>query len=172
MSRDRQSLEQRLKIQEDWREIVTLKARYVYACDGFRGGPTHDYDGVAACFTEDGVWDPTPLLPRVVGRQAIRDMIKSHQTMPFAMHNAVNPLIELNGDTATGKFNVIVAVTSAERKAYWVFAHYEDEFVRTQEGWRIKYLRALVDAYAPYETGWGALSPPTQDRHAELTKGS
>ena len=99
-------------------------------------------------------------------------MIKSHQTMPFAMHNAVSPIIKVNGDTATGKFNVICMVTSADRKAFWVFAHYEDEFVRTPEGWRIKYLRALVDAYAPYETGWAAMPPPSEDRHAALTKGT
>ena len=170
MKETTRSVEERLQLLEDIQEINTLKARYCHACDGFRGGPTHDYEGVAACFTEDGVWDPTPLLPKAQGRQAIREMIRSHQTMPFAMHNAVNPVIEVAGDTPTGKFNVIVMVTSADRKAHWVFAHYEDQFVRTPDGWRIQYLRALVDVYASYETGWAAaLSPPSENRHADLT---
>lgn len=145
-----------------------LKARYCRACDGAPGA-THDYEAVANLFVEDAVWDASPIFPIQKGRDAIRSHIKVFTAMPFAMHNAVNPVIEVNGDSATGTFNIIVMVTSAEQQAYWVFAMYDDTFVRTPEGWRFKKLRATVTAYAPYETGWAKAAVPSTNRVDQLT---
>jgi hypothetical protein len=36
----------------------------------------------------------------------------------------------------------------------WTTAFYEDEFVRTPEGWRIKSLRCTASAIAPFGQGW------------------
>ena len=56
------ALERRLQRLEDIEEISKLKARYCNFVDGGWDRPTHDYDGVASIFTDDGVWEAIPTI--------------------------------------------------------------------------------------------------------------
>ena len=85
------------------------------------------------------------------------------------MHHASNPCVEVDGDTANGRWNVIVMVTSPKTQAFWLTAVYHDTFVRTPAGWRFKILKATIAAYAPYEAGWAKSQVPTTDQTGELT---
>ena len=165
------TLEQRVKVIEDTLEIMKLKARYCTACDGGWDGPTHDYDALANLFVEDAIWDSTPLVPLLEGREAIRSFMKTMQAAPFAMHHATNPIIDVNGDSATGRWNLILLLTTAENKATWVGAVYNESYVRTAEGWRFKHLKATIATYAPYESGWAAVSVPATSQLGQIAGG-
>ncbi len=94
-----EELEQRLRVLEDLEEIKQLKARYAALCDN-----GYDCDGIAALFTPDGVWDGGDL-GRAEGRGAIRDFfVKAPKAFPFAIHHVMNPIIEVSGDTARGRW--------------------------------------------------------------------
>ncbi len=147
-------LEKRLRLLEDIEEISKLKARYCNYVDGGWDRPTHDYDGVASIFTEDGVWEAVPTI-HVETRQGIRDYFKRAQNIPLAFHRITNPIIEVDGDKAKGNWHVLVALTQPNGKAVWIGGIYNDDFVRTPEGWKFQKLSFTFAFHVPYEKGWG-----------------
>lgn len=151
-----QSLEQRVQVIEDRHEIAKLKARYVNLNDGGWNGPTHtDPQAVADMFTEDGVWDGRPSTPLAKGRDAIRTIFENFGVVPFVVHYVTNPIIEVDGDTATGHWHALVAMTVPGGQALWTFGYYIEDYVRTGEGWKFRTMRFDTAATTPYEVGWG-----------------
>jgi hypothetical protein len=147
-------LERRIRVLEDIEAISKLKARYCNYVDGGWDRPTHDYDGVASIFTEDGVWEAIPTI-RAETREGIREYFRKAQDIPLAFHRITNPIIEVDGDRATGNWHVLVALTHPNGKAVWIGGIYNDEFVRTPEGWKFKKLSFTFAFNVPYEKGWG-----------------
>lgn len=148
------ALEKRVQLLEDIEEISKLKAAYCNAVDGGWDRPTHDYDAVASIFTDDGVWEAVPTI-RAETREGIRDYFKKAQNIPLAFHRISNPIIKVDGDQATGNWHVLVALTQPNGKAVWIGGIYNDDFVRTREGWKFKKLGFTFAFNVPYEKGWG-----------------
>lgn len=149
------TLEERVQILEDREAIVQLKARYVNYNDGGWKGPTHtDPKGVADLFVEDGVWDGRPNSGYAKGRDEIISLFEGFGAVPFIVHYVTNPVIEIDGDNATGHWHAIVTATMPGDQALWILGLYIDEYVRTPEGWKFKSLRFESAATAPYEQGW------------------
>lgn len=150
------TIEQRLQAIEDREEIIKLKARYVNYNDGGWAGPTHRApEAIADMFVEDGVWDGSPHVGRAEGRKAITELFRAFGAVPFIIHYVTNPLIEVDGDRATGHWHVLVTSTLPDGTAGWTLGIYEDEYVRTAEGWKFKTLRFTAAANTPYDVGWG-----------------
>jgi ketosteroid isomerase-like protein len=149
----RTSLAQKIRLLEDIEAIKQLKALYCKYCDGGWAGPTHDYDKIAELFTEDAVTDGTA--GRTEGRENIRRLYQSYQATPFAFHRVTNPIIAVAGDRATGEWHVLVALRRPDGQAVWVAGIYDEEYVRTADGWRIKTLKFTSAFITPYEQGWG-----------------
>ena len=145
-----EELERRLHVLEDVEEIKRLKARYAALCDN-----NYECDGIAALFTPDGSWDGGRL-GRAEGREAIRAFFaKAPEAIPFAIHNVMNPLIEVSGDSARGSWYLLQPLTMAKgNRAAWLAGHYEEEYVRTAEGWRFRRLKFIPIFMTPYEEGW------------------
>lgn len=125
---------------EDVLEIQTLKARYADAVDGgWTGTRPHDADAVLELFVEDGVWDGGEY-GRGEGHAGIREyMLTGDAIMPFAFHHITNPRIEVDGDVARARWHVLLAVET-EGQAQLHVGIYDDEMVRTAEGWKFKRL--------------------------------
>jgi hypothetical protein len=149
----RTTLAQKVRVLEDIEAIKQLKALYCKYCDGGWAGPTHDYDKIAALFTEDAVTDGTA--GRTQGRENIRRLYKSYQASPLAFHRVTNPIIEVAGDRATGNWHVLVAILRPDSQAVWVAGIYDEEYARTRDGWRIKILKFTPAFITRYEQGWG-----------------
>lgn len=159
----RVSLAQRVRLLEDLEEIKQLKALYCQYCDGGWDRPTHDYDRIAALFTEDAVTDGTA--GRTEGRENIRRLYRSYQVTPFAFHRVTNPIIKVAGDQATGNWHVLVALARPDSQAVWIAGIYDEEYVRTRDGWRIKLLKFTPAFITRYEQGWGKeRTAPVQPR--------
>jgi ketosteroid isomerase-like protein len=144
------TIEDRLRALEDIEEIRNLKARYAAACDD-----NYNADAIAELFAEDAVWD-AGALGHAEGRVAIRKFFsRSAEFFPFAVHNVMNPIIEVDGDRATGQWYMLQPATLAKgNQAVWLAAVYHDEYVRIDGRWMFKRLRVTLHFLTPYEEGW------------------
>ena len=74
----------------------------------------------------------------------------------FAVHGLSNPLIEIEGDRATGQWYLAQPMTlKGTDQAYWFAARYRDRYLRTPEGWRFQHVKIIERAFSPYEEGFG-----------------
>ncbi|MBS0377169.1 MAG: nuclear transport factor 2 family protein [Proteobacteria bacterium] len=152
-----EELEARVRRVDDVQEICKLKARYCLNNDGGwpEQGPSHSGPALDD-FAEDAVWDGTPFLPVTRGREAIRRTQQEHQAVPFVMHCVMNPIIEVQGDTATGRWSCIIPITSAEGEDRVLLGTYDERYVRTPQGWKYSYIKFTAARAAPKAGGWGA----------------
>jgi hypothetical protein len=157
------SLEQRLQRLEDIESIKQLKARYCDACDGgwSKERPGHDWDKLQHMFTEDGVWDGTPISMRAVGHEQLRKMYTDlKKEVPFASHNITNPQIEIEGDRATAKWHLLAMLTlphpvaSVPPAGAFCIIFYDDICVRTKTGWKFKEMKLSYATFTNVEKGW------------------
>ena len=110
------TIEERLRALEDREELIKLKARYVNYNDGGWQGPTHtDPDAVADLFVEDGIWDGSPNAGYAKGRAEIKALFEHFRAVKFIVHYVTNPLIEVDGDTATGHWHALGDLHDAGR---------------------------------------------------------
>jgi len=115
----------------DFDEIRQLHFHYAeYADKG-------DSDAFADLFTPDGIW----IVSRgneFRGRQVISDLIKA---IPHGGWHKASEVthITINGDTATGG-----CAYEGKRDGEHVFGRYEDRYVRTANGWRFEYRKAIA----------------------------
>jgi uncharacterized protein (TIGR02246 family) len=144
------SIEDRLRLLEDIEEIRKLKARYAAACDD-----NYNADSIAELFTEDAIWDGEAL-GKANGREAIRQFFsRAAEFFPFAIHNVMNPIVEVDGDRATARWSLLQPATMAkENRAVWLAAVYHDEYVRHHGRWMFRRLKVTSHFLTPYEEGW------------------
>lgn len=135
----------------DIEAIRVLKYRYAKLCDD--GYPAAE---LAAMFAEDAIWHGDPF-GRYEGREAIRAFFAATpETLLFAAHYLTNPVIEVNGDTATGSWYLWEsAVARQTNQAYWLMAGYSDQYRREADGWKFANVTLLVKSFTPYEQGPG-----------------
>jgi SnoaL-like domain len=148
------ALAARVQVLEDVEAIRQLKAEYCRRLDGGWASKAGTHMGpVADLFTDDGVWDGTPHAPRAQGREQIRQMMIDFRAIPFVMHLVTNPLIEVSGDRASGQWSIIVP-TNASSEPTLSVGTYDEEYVRTVEGWKFQSLRFIATGSAQQLTGW------------------
>jgi hypothetical protein len=160
-----EELEREVRLLKDLEEIRMLKARYWKACDGdIVVGPSHEVEDVVELYTEDGSWQ---ILPRETpegwtepiggfGREGIREFfahLRAH--FNFIMHFGMAPIIEVDGDRATGHWHYIATMDGPDSESSVLSAGvYLDEYARTDAGWRIKSTRVVTGFRTPLEEGW------------------
>jgi 3-phenylpropionate/cinnamic acid dioxygenase small subunit len=135
----------RLQELTDKQEIVELL--YTYAA----GLDSRDWELLGSVFVEDGVADYTHLELGVnTGREAIvglcRDTLVNFDA---TQHLIGNPLVVLAGDRATARCSFqaqhrLVGAPGGDN--FIVAGTYEDELVRTPDGWRIA-RRTLIPSW-------------------------
>ena len=140
-------LEKMVRRLADIEDIKQLKARYASACDD-----DYNPDKLAALFAEDAIWDGS-ILGYAEGREGIREFFGAASNLvPFAVHQVSNPLIEINGDTATGQWFLWQPMVLCEQ-ALWLSAIYEDSYVRIDGQWLYQHLKLNIRMLTPFEEG-------------------
>jgi ketosteroid isomerase-like protein len=149
----------------DRSDIAQLLAAYAHAVD------RRDFEGVARCFLDDATasYSGTELGPGVA---AIIDHIRGVERFVSTQHLFGVPLIHIDGDSATASSHAVSylvadAVSAASGAgaasgASTVLGRglvYDDELVRTDDGWRIarRVHRPLWSTVQPFD--WAG-SPP------------
>ncbi|MGY1742193.1 MULTISPECIES: nuclear transport factor 2 family protein [unclassified Blastococcus] len=121
-------------------EIRTLVARRVRCLD------TKDWDGFAACHTDDAVAHPSEFAdrtttPPLVGAEAITERVRGHLGARTTVHQLHEPEIEvLSDDAATGVWP-LMDVLSWEQDGRWHvlrgYGHYRQTYRRVDGRWLI-----------------------------------
>ena len=138
-----EELEKRIQVLEDIEEIKRLKAKCSLYSDLKEGGK------VAELFTEDGSFG-SEIMGLLQGHEALRNI----KFWPFMVHYALNPIIEVNGDTGTGKWYFFRPHTTHENVARWAGGYYEDVYAREGGRWKFKSIRLTNWFLTPYDVGF------------------
>jgi len=154
MSSDKtKQLEARVQdLEAEW-GIRNLIATYLLRAD------VRDAEGVAETFAKDGVLDieglRIPGLEETIykGREAIAKLFRETiEPVPcFLWHLAHTPYIEVHGDKAIGHWGWTALVRFPDSDAMECGGIYDDEYVRTDEGWKIK--KKVITAWYMMEFG-------------------
>ena len=93
----------------------------------------------------------------VFGTHEGRDAIRALQHLPFAVHYVMNPIIDIDGDQATGKWLLLEPCSFPQddgRQPVWGAAKYEDDYLRVDGEWKFKRVKLISLMWSPYEQGW------------------
>ena len=138
------SIEERVRRLEDIEEIRKLKSLYSHYANVGEG--TGDADKFAQLFTDDCIWDLSNNELR--GKAAIIDRLHEIERLNYAgVHFSLNPRIEVNGDEASGEWDLIFPVFPPDGTGLTtVCGYYWDRLRRTPQGWRFTYVKYRVSA--------------------------
>ena len=128
----------------DYLEIQQLVARYSYAVD-MHGG---DGSAYAALFTPDGTFGTQAKGTAQLAELAAKTN-KERSGPAFARHFVTNVMIKPSPEGATGRSYLVALGISEARKPTTILhgGHYDDVYVKTSQGWRIKsrtYVRSEI----------------------------
>jgi len=82
-----------------------------------------------------------------------KDLVAS--SLSYSAHMVSNPIIEVDGEKATGDWYVLVPCTGrAQNVAAWIQGRYEEEYVKENGEWKWKSITARFDHITPFDEGW------------------
>src|SRR5260370_30575669 len=143
------NLEKRVQLIEDVEAIKKLKHQYCHYCDA-----NYDADGIAALYTQDAIWEGTGI-GKFEGREAIRTFFKgASKSFKFAVHNVMHPIIDVQGDRATGEWKLLQPCT-IDGRAVWLAGVYNDDYVRAGGEGLLQNRRRKNLFFHTQRDGWG-----------------
>ena len=141
------TLTRRVNELEDKQSILETLYRYAHA---HYAGPIEKY---LDCFTEDAVINHSRRGDIAVGHAGLAALWRSIPSAPEAFHKnvVVEPIIEIDGDTATVAADyVYIQLDAAGRPYISNFGHYDDVLVRSADGrWRFTGRRFTSEVAPP-----------------------
>jgi hypothetical protein len=142
-------LEKRIAQLEDIEAIRQLKARYCLYVD------QRNEDAWLSLFTEDAVWESDKFGIHE-GREVIRTLFRGIPSfLNFALHYVMNPIIEVDGNRATGNWLLLEPCTFVQdNQPAWGAGRYEEQYLKVGGGWKFKRLKLVSSFWTPYEQGW------------------
>jgi len=154
-------LHQRVDTAESVLALHALKARYGELIDQrFSCGQLVDRDtlrtvtqATADLFTSDGVWDGGPQLGRQEGRAAIAARL-AQPTLTFSRHLFVKPRIDVEGDRARGRWDLLCPCRRADGSSWWMCGYEDDEYARVDGVWLHRSMKLTTVFMTRVEPGW------------------
>lgn len=131
------TLEARIQRLEDLEDIRNITIKYAQNINKGWHGRDVNPDAMPDIFTDDVIWESSDMGIRAEGLKAIMEgLVEETAINEFSMHTFVNPVIELDGDSAKANWLMWIGAKShgAPRSVYL-----ESDFAyrRTGDGWRI-----------------------------------
>ena len=149
-------LESRLELLLDERDVLRTLHAYGHAID------YGDEEAWVDCFTEDAHFGARGRVNHDVrGREALREFISRHSRAPESWHKhlMVEPLIDVDGDTATVASYFVVTKDVEGAPRVTVFGRYRDRLVREADG-RWRFAERLAEAESYDSSGKSLVRPP------------
>lgn len=117
---------------EDVHAIQRLKHDYCFAIDG------GDYERWVSLFTEDGrfVRDSGETFE---GHDELHTFASEgfDESFEHSAHVVTNPAVDVDGETATGRWYLVLFYRDADGNDGWRQARYDDEYRRVDGEWRV-----------------------------------
>ena len=156
-----EALSGRLDAAEAALEIQNLKARYASLVDARfeRGAPIPPERmaavarEIAGLFTGDGVWDGGPSLGVATGREEIAARL-AEPTLLFSWHFFLKPRIEVAGDRATARWDILSPCTTRDGRPHWMAGYEDDTYRRVDGSWLHERMKLTAVFMSPYDEGW------------------
>jgi hypothetical protein len=155
------ALARRVDAAESVLALHELKARYAALVDArFARGAVVERPrldqlaaAAAALFTEDGIWDGGPTLGIARGRRQIAARL-AEPTLVFSRHLFVQPRLTVDGDRATGRWDLLCPCTRTDGESMWMSGHEDDTYVRVDGVWLHASMSLTTVFVAPAGGGW------------------
>ena len=151
-------IEKTVRRLDDIEQIKKLQASYVYLTDTFQ------MEALMDLFTEDMVLDFTGAPQRIYvdNKATFRTMYDgAGKYYSMMQHITSTPLIDVDGDRATGTWYLLGPLTRKTDKgplAIWEGGRYDNKYVRENGVWKISKLVFNFTLHCKYEDGW-AVNP-------------
>ncbi len=158
-----ESLEARIDRLESIEAIEKLKHVYMKHCDlGYEPAD------LGPLFVEEAVWT-SAAFGHHAGRKAIEDFFGGISAqIVFAAHLAMNCVIEVEGDRASGQWRMLMPCTTMEdgqKVSRWILGDYDERYVRRDGVWRFRKIDFLVNFNVPSLESWAGKEAVRGDRH-------
>jgi hypothetical protein len=150
------ALERKIKILEDIEAIKKLKHRYCFLVDAGIAGDMAKIDELLANFTEDA-WVDFSQFGVHKGKKALESFFKEFvpQALSYSAHLVSNPIINVDNNTASGKWYFFVPCTFRQSQMpTWILGKYEEAYVKIADKWHWKSMIARFDFISPFADGW------------------
>lgn len=108
---------------------------------------------IAGLFTEDGVWDGGPALGVATGRAEIAEKLR-RPTLVFSWHLFAKPRIEVDGDRAYGRWDILCPCRTPDGRSRWMCGFEDDEYTRVAGVWLHRRMKLTTVFVADVGTGW------------------
>ncbi len=145
-------LAKRIDRLESIEAIKKLKHLYMNYCD--LGYPP---DKLGPLFVDNAVWTSRDF-GHLEGRRAIEAFFsRISAQIVFAAHLAMNFVIDVAGDSGTGKWRILMPCTMAEegkRVSRWLLGDYDEQYVRLNGVWLFKKIDFVVNFNVPFDQSW------------------
>ncbi len=144
------SLESRIATLEAREKIKELKHRYGSYLDRRR------WDDLVELFTEDVRLEYSRQgLDDFEGRDELDGFIETVASQRgFMAHMFHNPIIDVDGEEATGEWYFEAALTDTDGTALWAQGRYDDQYRRVDGDWKIHRTVTTYHYSTTYEGGW------------------
>jgi ketosteroid isomerase-like protein len=144
--------------QSDWSDEFEIRALVDRYCDAVN---RRDVPLWLETWNEDPHWElfgrPTQ------GREAALGVLQGALAMlNFVVQTAVNPVIDVDGDRATGRWLVTEWSESEQLGRLMLLFIYHDEYERTAAGWRIASRRMQLLYQGPPDLSGQSFSPTAE----------
>ncbi|QOF75491.1 nuclear transport factor 2 family protein (plasmid) [Aminobacter sp. SR38] len=145
--------EERFAALEAVQAIRTLKHRYMLECDnGYKP------EKLGLMFAQDAIWENSQVFGRHEGRHAIESFFaRVSSQIVFAAHLALNDIIDVEGDTATGQWRMVMPCTIMEdgkSVSRWILGDYEEVYVRQNGVWLFQNVNFFMNFNTPVDESW------------------
>lgn len=141
--------EQQIDDVRDRVEIRRLAEKFARYVNARWGRETVDFEDLRNVFAKHATWACGSIGVDVVGQseiiQALREKTSSGE---FAMHIFLNPIVDLDGDVANGKWVLWVAGQSSGQLDERLQGEHV-RYVRNKDGWRIQSINLLIRGASP-----------------------
>ncbi len=110
---------------------------------------------IDAFCTDDVIYDAGPL-GRTEGREAFKEAAREifDKELLFTRHLRTNPIIEVNGDEAAGKWYADIPSITGDGKAVWIQGTYRLGFRRENGRWMISEYTFEFAYMTDFDKGW------------------
>jgi len=116
----------------DVQDIVDVLVRYATGID------TRDWPLFRAVFTDDCELDYGEIGSWQGVDAVIEFMAATHELAGHTMHRITNPVVTVDGDSATARAYVDALIMSQDNASgVNAVGYYDDDFVRSDAGWRL-----------------------------------